>query len=335
MPDHPPSQRRAPAKNAPFGQKGLVAWGTRHREYGDRLPVAIEAQLADPGDPPPMPRSEMVRRECHHWTGAPPPPAPTGGPVDEAFDEPTRRRVMTPTSDDDLDPRWLAVDALHTAIRRKLDVLGPARRVVSLVDAEWQTNFGDGAAVWLYVSDWDAIGAALLSGDGKRWAEREWNILDAYDGTMKHRLGRLRDLPKSQYSRAEWLDAAWLRILAGDWRPINAKPIAINDFELTLPLLNAASARDRTAIEKAVRAFERRDHGRPSILGFALRRVLLAPEPPPVPSSPSPSEPPHPAPRATVPSGKLARGTDDSARIALAGRIGPMGGVLQRRLVGG
>ena len=42
---------------------------------------------------------------------------------------------MTPTSNGDFAPRWLAVDALHTAIRRKLDVLGPARRVVDLADA--------------------------------------------------------------------------------------------------------------------------------------------------------------------------------------------------------
>ena len=191
---------------------------------------------------------------------------------------------MTPTSNGDFAPRWLAVEALHTAIRRKLDVLEPARRVVDLADAEWQTNFGDADGIWLYVPDWDDIGAALLSGDGKRWAKRVWDILDAYDETLKHRLGRLRDLPESQYSRAEWFSAAWLRILAGDWRPINAKPIAINDFDLTLPLVNATAARDRTAIEKAVRSFERarRQFGRPSILGFALRRVLLAPEPPPV-----------------------------------------------------
>ena len=144
--------------------------------------------------------------------------------------------------------------------------------------------------------DWDDIGAALLSGDGKRWAKRVWDILDVYDDTLKHRLGRLRDLPEAQYSRAEWFDVAWLRILAGDWRPISAEPIAINDFDLTLPLVNAAAARDRTAIEKAVRSFERarRQFGRPSILGFALRRVLLAPEPPLVPSPPSPSVPPAP-----------------------------------------
>lgn len=74
--------------NARFGQRGLVAWGSCHREYGDRLPVTIEAQMAGAGDPPKILKSEMVRRECHHCTGAPPPPPLAGEPVDEAFNEP-------------------------------------------------------------------------------------------------------------------------------------------------------------------------------------------------------------------------------------------------------
>ena len=186
---------------------------------------------------------------------------------------------MDPVTDDDLDSRWLAAKDLRTAIGHRLDVLAPARRLVVVADAEWQTSFGDGAGIWVYIADWDAVGAALLSGDGERWAEREWNILDVYGGTMKHRLGRLRDLPEAQYSRAKWMDVAWLRILAGDWRPINAKPVAISDFDLTLPLINAVAAGDRAATEKVVRAFDRRDYAKPSILGFALRQVLLTPEP--------------------------------------------------------